>query len=76
MLEESSGAVETSPLATADEAARFLRTTTKRLAEDRYHGTGVRFVKHGRRVLYRWADLHAYVDANTFQRTDDRPVAV
>lgn len=65
-----------SPLATPDEAATFLRSTTKRLAEARYHGTGPRFVKDGRRVLYRWTDLHAYVDANTFQRTDDRPVAV
>ncbi|REE74389.1 hypothetical protein C8E05_3824 [Rhodococcus wratislaviensis] len=65
-----------SPLATADEAAEFLRTTTQRLAQDRYQGTGPRFIKHGRRVLYRWDDLRAYVDANTYQRTDDRPVAV
>ncbi|MCZ4276256.1 DNA-binding protein [Rhodococcoides yunnanense] len=76
MLEPTDAKAHSSPLATAEEAAEFLRTTTKRLAEDRYHGTGVRFVKHGRRVLYRWADLQAYVDANTFQRTDDRPVSV
>lgn len=65
-----------SPLATAEEAAEFLRTTTKRLAQDRYLGTGPRFVKHNRRVLYRWDDLNAYVEANTFQRTDDRPATV
>lgn len=65
-----------SPLATAEEAAEFLRTTTQRLAQDRYLGTGPRFVKHGRRVLYRWEDLNAYVEANLFQRTDDRPAAV
>lgn len=64
-----------SPLATAEEAAEFLRATTQRLAQDRYLGTGPRFIKHGRRVLYRWDDLRAYVDANTFQRTDDRPVS-
>lgn len=64
-----------SPLATAEEAADFLRTTPKRMAQDRWNGTGPRFVKHGRRVLYRWDDLRTYVDANTFQRTDDRPVS-
>lgn len=64
-----------SPLATAEEAAEFLRTSAQKLAQDRYLGTGPRFVKHGRRVLYRWADLTAYVEANTFQRTDDRPVS-
>ncbi|MDJ0359710.1 DNA-binding protein [Rhodococcus sp. H29-C3] len=66
-----------SPLATPQEAAEFLRTTTKSLNQDRYLGRGPKFVKHGpRRVLYRWDDLRAYVEANTFQRTDDRPVAV
>lgn len=66
----------TSPLATADEAAAFLRTTKTKLAEDRYRGVGPRFVKHGRRVLYRWDDLHKYIETHTFQRTDDRPVAI
>ncbi|KZF01031.1 hypothetical protein A2J03_10740 [Rhodococcus sp. EPR-157] len=64
-----------SPLATPEEAAAFLRSTEKQLAQKRYLGTGPRFVKNGRFVLYRWADLHAYVEANTFQRTDDRPVS-
>ncbi|MCZ4077287.1 DNA-binding protein [Rhodococcus sp. H36-A4] len=67
--------MEKSPLATADEAAEFLRTTSRKLAEARYRGNGPRFVKHGRRVLYAWADLKSYVEANTFQRTDDRPVS-
>ncbi|WP_068149100.1 helix-turn-helix domain-containing protein [Rhodococcoides corynebacterioides] len=64
-----------SPLATAAEAATYLRSTTQKLAEHRYRGTGPRFVKHGRTVLYRWADLEAYLEAHTFQRTDDRPVS-
>lgn len=62
-------------LATADEVAAYLRTTKAHLAQDRYRGVGPKFVKHGRRVLYRWTDVHAYVAANTLQRTDDRPVA-
>ncbi|MDJ0394256.1 DNA-binding protein [Rhodococcus sp. G-MC3] len=66
-----------SPLATPEEAAEFLRTTKQKLAEDRYRGVGPRFVRHGsRRILYSWDELHRYVEANTFQRTDDRPVAI
>ena len=65
-----------SPLATPDEVAAYLRTTTAKLAQDRYRGIGPRFVKHGRRVIYRWDDVLAFVDANTLQRTDDRPAAV
>jgi hypothetical protein len=65
-----------SPLATTEEAAEYLRCSKQSLAAQRFKGIGPKFVKHGSRVLYKWADLHAYVEANTFQRTDDRPVAV
>ncbi|MFF0816154.1 helix-turn-helix transcriptional regulator [Rhodococcus sp. NPDC003318] len=65
-----------SPLATPDEVAEFLRTSVAKLANDRYRGVGPKFVKHGRRVLYRWADVMAWADANTLQRTDDRPAVV
>jgi hypothetical protein len=58
-------------LATPEQVAEALYTTVARLAQDRYRGTGPRFIKHGRRVLYRWADVRAYLDANTLQRTDD-----
>ncbi|MCK0091220.1 DNA-binding protein [Rhodococcus sp. F64268] len=64
-----------SALATADELAEYLRTTTKKLAQDRYRGIGPRFVKHGRRVLYRWTDVYAWTEANLMQRTDDTPGA-
>ncbi|MFC7962700.1 helix-turn-helix domain-containing protein [Rhodococcoides kroppenstedtii] len=64
-----------SPLATVSEAAAFLRATPSNLAQMRFQGKGPRFVKHGRKVLYRWSDLEAYLEANTFQRTDDRPVS-
>ncbi|WP_205873467.1 DNA-binding protein [Mycobacterium camsae] len=58
-------------LATPQQVAEALHTTAARLAQDRYRGTGPRFIKHGRRVLYRWTDVHAYLDANTVTRTDD-----
>ncbi|UZF45367.1 helix-turn-helix transcriptional regulator [Rhodococcus rhodochrous] len=63
-------------LATAEEVAEFLRTTTAKLANDRYRGIGPKFIKPSpRRVLYRWEDVYAYVEVNTMQRTDDRPGA-
>lgn len=59
-------------LATADEVAEYLRTTKAKLANDRYRGIGPKFVKHGRRVLYRWEDVYAWTEANLMQRTDER----
>lgn len=65
-----------SPLATPEEVADFMRTTPAKLANDRYRGIGPKFIKHGRRVLYRWADVQSWAEANTLQRTDDRPAVV
>lgn len=55
----------TSELATADQLAQFMHTTTAKLAQDRYLNQGVPYIKHGRKVLYRWSDVHQYLDANT-----------
>jgi hypothetical protein len=57
--------------ATAAQVAPVLDTTEAGLAQMRYRGTGPRFVKRGRRVLYRWSDVRDYLNANTLQRTDD-----
>ncbi len=62
---------ERDAVATPNEVAAFLKQSTAALAQDRYRGTGPKFIKHGRRVLYRWSDVLAYLDANTVQRTDD-----
>ncbi|MEE2058262.1 helix-turn-helix domain-containing protein [Rhodococcus artemisiae] len=67
--------VPVSALATPEEAAEYLRSTAVKLANDRYRGIGPKFVKHGRRVLYRWSDLEDYVNSNVMTRTDDRPGA-
>lgn len=56
--------------ATPAEVAPVLHTTTSGLAQMRYRGTGPKFIKVGKRVIYRWADVHAYLDENTMQRTD------
>ncbi len=59
-------------LATPAEVAQYLRTTTAALAQDRYRGTGPKFIKHGSRVLYRWSDIVEWLADNTYQRTDQR----
>jgi hypothetical protein len=59
------------PLATLAEVAEYLHTTTAALAQDRYKGTGPKFIKRGSRVLYRWRDVLEFLDRNTFQRTDE-----
>jgi hypothetical protein len=58
-------------LAKPAEVAEYLHTTTASLAQDRYRGTGPKFIKRGSRVLYRWSDVLEWLDRNTFQRTDD-----
>lgn len=62
----------TSPPDTADpkEVAPVLHTTLQGLAQMRFRGTGPKFIKVGKKVLYRWTDVNAYLDANTMQRTD------
>lgn len=54
------------------QVAPVLGTTEAGLAQMRYRGTGPKFIRvGGRKVLYRWSDVRAYLDANTLQRTDD-----
>jgi hypothetical protein len=55
--------------ASPQDVAKALYTTEAGLAQMRYRGTGPKFVKVGHRVLDRWADVHAYLDANTMQQT-------
>lgn len=60
-------------LALPAEVAEYFRTTTGKLANDRVLGLGPEFVRFNRRILYRWEDVYAFVEANTHQRTDDIP---
>lgn len=58
--------------ATSKEVAAYLCTTEAGLAQLRYRGMGPNFIRVGpRKVIYRWADVHKYLDDNTCQRTDD-----
>lgn len=57
---------------TPKQVAAYLHTTEPGLAQMRYRGTGPKFIKVGpRKVIYRWSDVQAYLDANTMTRTDD-----
>ncbi|QRE79156.1 helix-turn-helix domain-containing protein [Rhodococcus ruber] len=64
-----------SPLATPADVANYLHTTVASLAQQRYKGTGPKYFKDGKRVLYRWSDIEAYIEARLMSRTDDRPGA-
>ena len=48
---------------TIDEVAELLHTPVATLRFWRYRGTGPRSFKAGRRVMYRKADVAAWVDA-------------
>lgn len=53
-----------------DEVAQVLGLSPAQLAQQRYKGTGPKFVKvNGRRVRYRRADVEAYVESRTFAQT-------
>lgn len=50
-------------LATPQQVADYLGTTTGALAQKRYLGTGPKFIKLGHKTIrYRWLDVAAYVD--------------
>ena len=66
----------TDDIALPPQVAKVLDTSLAGLAQMRHRGTGPRFIKRGHRVLYRWSDVRAYLDANTCQRTDDPRGAV
>lgn len=54
------------PLATPREVADYIGSTPQKLAQDRYNGRGIPFVKNGARTIrYRWSDVDAWIDANT-----------
>ena len=52
------------PIATAKEVAALLQTSEASLAQDRYLGRGIPYIKHGRLVRYLRADVARYLAAN------------
>ncbi len=56
-------------LISPDDAANILNISSSTLAKMRLAGTSPRFVKLGRRVAYRPADLEAWIEAQSFSST-------
>lgn len=53
------------------QVAPLLNTTVAGLAQMRYRGTGPKFTKVGKKVLYRWCEVRKYLEQNTIERTGD-----
>jgi Helix-turn-helix domain len=52
-------------LATPEEVAEALHVNTTTLAQQRYRRIGLPYIRVGRAVRYRWADVEAYLQART-----------
>ncbi len=61
---------------TTTEAAKYVRCSSRTLEAFRLSGSGPKFVKAGRRVLYRSSDLEAWLQAQTFQSTSEAEVSM
>lgn len=58
-------------VSTPKQVADFVQASVDSLAQDRYRGRGIPFVKIGGRVRYLREDVLAYLAANRMRRTDD-----
>lgn len=59
-------------LLTIEEAAEYLRLARPTLARWRCQGLGPAFVRLGSRIMYREADVAAFVERQRRERTDQR----
>ena len=61
------------PLATDKDFASFAGLTLGQVAQLRYLGQGPRFIRvTGRQIRYRWEDIEVWLEARTFNRSDQR----
>lgn len=56
---------------TINEAASVVKLSTSTLAKLRCRGGGPRYIQTGRKILYKRADLFAWLEANTFASTSE-----
>lgn len=56
--------VELPELLTGRETAEYLGVSEDTLAQDRYLGRGLPYVRVGRRIRYRASDIAAFLEAN------------
>lgn len=73
----SGQSTSTTPTLTTPEAAKFLNLQPSTLEQWRWiGGRGPRFVKIGRSVRYRLADLEAFLEERTFSSTTEAQAGV
>lgn len=60
-------------LMSVDEASERLGIPKATLAKMRWAGTGSKFIKIGRKVYYRPADIEAWLDDQARSSTSERP---
>lgn len=58
-----------SPLLTERDVAELLRVSVRTLQDYRCSGRGPIFIKIGRRIVYRQADVDAFIEARAFAST-------
>ncbi len=61
--------METTTFLTQNEAAELLRLSPRTLERHRVAGTGPKFTKLGRRVVYRFSELESWATERTFTST-------
>ena len=66
---------DTSVFLTQEEVAKLLRISPRTLERRRCTGGGPKFVKAGRRVLYRLEDVENWATARTFTSTSHAEAA-
>lgn len=66
MHDEVAPRASDAPFLTEAEAARLLRISERSLQRWRVEGGGPRYVRAGRRVLYRRSDLEGWAEGRTF----------
>ncbi|MBF6372971.1 helix-turn-helix domain-containing protein [Nocardia farcinica] len=59
--------VELPELLTAAQTAEYIGVSEDTLAQDRYLGRGLPYVRVGRRIRYRAGDIAAYLEANVIR---------
>jgi predicted DNA-binding transcriptional regulator AlpA len=62
MTTHGSAGAASKPLGSAEEVAEHLGIPLRTLAEWRQHDTGPRYMRVGRYVRYRWADVEQWLD--------------
>ena len=69
MKRDSAPSNTAAPMLSEGDAANLLGISVRTLQASRCTGRGPRFVKIGRRVLYRQTDIDAYIEARVFDST-------